>query len=87
MEEQAIELPPLPEVPNRYTQSGDIKDVNTLLVNRADWRDQMRDYARAAVLQERERCARVCEQACVPDGGMDCAPLLNAAAAIRKPSP
>jgi hypothetical protein len=47
MEEQAIQLPPLPE--GRYT---DFEAFNA---------DQMQAYARAAVLAERERCAKVCE--------------------------
>jgi hypothetical protein len=49
MEEQAIELPPLPE-PGVSRRDED-----------AFTADQMCAYARAAVLAERERCAKVCE--------------------------
>jgi hypothetical protein len=54
MEEQAIELPPMPEPHWAEHFQGTIPLG-------AFTADQMRAYARAAVLAERERCASVCE--------------------------
>jgi hypothetical protein len=54
MEEQAIALPDLPGA----TTYGGARWAGAAFYTN----EQMRDYARAAVLQERERCARVCEE-------------------------
>jgi hypothetical protein len=67
MEEQAIELPPLPKrfavlpkliLPELHGMGG-----NTTVFKDEDayTADQMQAYARACVLAERERCAKVCE--------------------------
>ena len=37
----------------------------------------------AAFIAGMEEAAKIAEKRCVPDGVMDCAPLINAAAAIR----
>ena len=54
------ELPPLPHPVTHILLGDDSEDVFTA--------DQMRDFARAAVLQEREECARLCEDR---DSGQD----------------
>jgi hypothetical protein len=75
MEERAIELPPMPELsddeidmildaakvpePPEGWNDYDVQVVRAVL---AHVNEQMQDYARAAVIQERERCARVCEE-------------------------
>jgi mannose/cellobiose epimerase-like protein (N-acyl-D-glucosamine 2-epimerase family) len=86
-----VELPPLPEPAISERLRSYPKATR-------DWfrADQMYDYARAAVLQERERCAQIVES------GMDFGEksinwraeehviyeaLEAVAAAIRKPSP
>jgi hypothetical protein len=99
MEEQAIELPPMPELsddeidmildaakvpePPEGWNDYDVKVVRAVL---AHVNDQMQSFARAAVLAERERCARVCEE--MPDAHWPPLDLgAEFAAAIRKPSP
>jgi hypothetical protein len=94
MSEQAIDLPPLPEL--SADEIDMILDAAKVPEPPAGWDDydeqvvravlahvneQMQDYARAAVLQERERCARLADDM---DFGMG-----QIAAAIRsgKPSP
>jgi hypothetical protein len=94
MEEQAIELPPLPV--RHVTREGAIGEVLWEDEYGPYTADQMQAYARAAVLQERERCAQIVES------GMDFGEksinwraeehviyeaLEAVAAAIRKPSP
>jgi hypothetical protein len=100
-----VELPPLPpEVEPkeswRKASRQSVRDAfahyrETMGLSVDDMRmftaDQMRDYARAAVLQERERCARVCEEVerkQENDNGMaNTGGAAECAAAIRKPSP
>jgi hypothetical protein len=71
MEEQAIELPELPKpAATLHSPDDDLPMFAPV---------QMQRYARAAVLQERERCARLADEM---DFGMG-----QLAAAIRNPSP
>jgi hypothetical protein len=57
MEEQEIDLPPLPE--SDFTDNGDVFGHELTTGYTAD---QMQAYASAAVLSERERCARILDE-------------------------
>jgi hypothetical protein len=69
MSEQAIELPPLPErfavLPKLVLPDVHGMGPNTTVFQQQDafTADQMREYARQAVLAERERCAQIAETA------------------------
>jgi hypothetical protein len=78
-----VELPPLPDEQLLGAEvCGHVAEFSGYTA------DQMRDFARAAVLQERERCARVCEEQAEGEDQYCCQPLATSiAAAIRKPSP
>jgi hypothetical protein len=71
MNEQAIELPPLPAPAKSNTSRAaltynDLSNNGLPIMMGADFdaftADQMRAYARAAVLAEREMCARLCDE-------------------------
>jgi hypothetical protein len=57
MEEQAIELPPMPEPTWEMHPTNPPRRAFAWFT-----RDQMQAFARAAVLLERERCAKLCEE-------------------------
>jgi hypothetical protein len=81
MEEQAIALPDLPGA----TTYGGARWAGAAFYTN----EQMQAYARAAVLQERERCARVCESLDEPFYSKRDELIERCAAAIRsgKPTP
>lgn len=80
-----MNMPPLPQTHYMlYTPSDGYSDDH--LTSWDGWdEDQMRAYAEAAVLAERERCARVCEEDDSDPGSSAVAQRI--AAAIRAATP
>jgi hypothetical protein len=81
MEEQAIELPE----PTGWVRACDVGDRETAMRYAIYTADQVR----AAVLVERERCAKLCESRYMGDNTREDMEARNCAAAIRsgKPTP
>ena len=95
MSDADVKMPPLPETRYVLAREGDGYTADMILSEPGYSDDHLYDYAkayaRAAVLAERERCAKVCEdlhhswrwddEPDSPSGPRDCA------AAIRKGTP
>jgi hypothetical protein len=80
MEEQAIELPPMPQPAWREMRPLTVPKVA------AEWFsvEQMQAYARAVVMVERERCAQIADDADMHERSDSDRVARGIAAAIRK---
>lgn len=101
MSDADVKMPPLPETRYVLAREGDGYTADMILSEPGYSDDHLYDYAkayaRAAVLAERERCAKVCEAEHVlesldTESGHPCdisynTALRDAAAAIRKGTP
>jgi hypothetical protein len=92
MEEQAIELPPFHADAEGQDLGWHALNYRTAHTLQAHWmwvelEKYVREEIRSAVLQERERCARVCEELDEPFYSKRDELIERCAAAIRKPSP